>query len=151
MVYQQLIIFKLSILQMDKLQDSFDGTFSDNIRAPAYKNQFTTKKHKMVINVSGILILIQTHNMQQLSMLPKRTNGTCKQTQSKTLLSIFVGLIIMLNQNCSLVCNPIKKSTIFQVFHIVIKEWQFSHVKIILEMLSCSSANVSQESMTSFP
>ena len=49
---------------MEKLEDSFDGTFSDNIRTPAYKNQFTTKKHKMVINVCGIAILIQTPNMQ---------------------------------------------------------------------------------------
>lgn len=38
---------------MQKLEDSFDGTFTDNIRSSSYKNQFNNKKNKMVINVSG--------------------------------------------------------------------------------------------------
>lgn len=38
---------------MQKLEDSFDGTFQENIRGAAYKNQFSSKKHKMIINVSG--------------------------------------------------------------------------------------------------
>jgi hypothetical protein len=49
---------------MQKLEDSFDGTFSDNIRSAAYKNQFGTKKHKMIINVSGKGFPMQKRNTQ---------------------------------------------------------------------------------------
>lgn len=38
---------------MQKLEDSFDGSFQENIRSAAYKTQFSSKKHKMIINVSG--------------------------------------------------------------------------------------------------
>ncbi len=40
---------------MQKIDESFDGTFTDNIKSNAYKSQFTNKKHKVVINVSGIV------------------------------------------------------------------------------------------------
>lgn len=35
------------------MDDSFDGTFTDNIKSNAYKAQFTNKKGKVIINVSG--------------------------------------------------------------------------------------------------
>jgi hypothetical protein len=38
---------------MDQQEDSFDGTFTDNIKSPAYKNQFSSKKGRVVMNVSG--------------------------------------------------------------------------------------------------
>ena len=38
---------------MQKQEESFDGTFTDNIRSAAYKNQFNNKKNKIAINVSG--------------------------------------------------------------------------------------------------
>lgn len=62
---------------MQKIDDSFDGTFTDNIKSNAYKSQFTNKKHKIVINVSGIAFSLsfQKHNMPLLNMLPKRING----------------------------------------------------------------------------
>ena len=49
---------------MDKQEDSFDGTFQDNIRSPAYKAQMGTKKNKLVINVSGIFEVMQIHSTQ---------------------------------------------------------------------------------------
>jgi tubulin polyglutamylase TTLL6/13 len=38
---------------MEKQEESFDGSFTDNIRSPGYKAQWANKKHKLVINVSG--------------------------------------------------------------------------------------------------
>ena len=38
---------------MQKTEESFDGTFTDNIRSATYKNQYANKKHKMIINVAG--------------------------------------------------------------------------------------------------
>ena len=65
---------------MDKQEESFDGSFSDNIRSAAYKNQFSTKKHKMVINVAGTLQLTQKPSTPWSSTSPRRTGGTCRQT-----------------------------------------------------------------------
>jgi len=47
---------------MDKLEDSFDGSFSDNIRSAAYKSQLGNKKHKLVINVACTLLAMQKPN-----------------------------------------------------------------------------------------
>ena len=38
---------------MEQVEDSFDGTFGDNIRSPAYKATHNPKKNKIVINVGG--------------------------------------------------------------------------------------------------
>ena len=48
---------------MQKLEESFDGTFTDNIRSGAYKSQSNTKKHKMVVNVSGNSLPLQRPRM----------------------------------------------------------------------------------------
>lgn len=37
---------------MQKIDDSFDGTFNENIRSNTYKTQNATKKNKLVINVN---------------------------------------------------------------------------------------------------
>lgn len=49
---------------MQKIDDSFDGTFTDNIKSNAYKSQFANKRNTIVINVSGNNIFIQKLNMQ---------------------------------------------------------------------------------------
>lgn len=49
---------------MDKQEDSFDGTFQDNIRSPAYKAQMASKKNKVIINVSGTCEAMQTRSTQ---------------------------------------------------------------------------------------
>lgn len=36
------------------MDDSFDGTFNDNIKSNAYKSQFSNKRNAIIINVSGI-------------------------------------------------------------------------------------------------
>lgn len=38
---------------MQKIDESFDGTFTENIKSNAYKSQFANKKNNIVINVSG--------------------------------------------------------------------------------------------------
>jgi hypothetical protein len=73
------------------LEESFDGTFADNIKSTNYKSQFATKKHKIVINVSGTVYFIQKPNMQSLNMLLKRTNGSSIQTPSPLSTSTFAG------------------------------------------------------------
>lgn len=39
---------------MNKLDESFDGTFTDNIKSNAYKAQFANKKNTVNINVVGM-------------------------------------------------------------------------------------------------
>lgn len=41
---------------MQKIDESFDGTFSENIKSNAYKSQFSNKKNSIVVNVSGITL-----------------------------------------------------------------------------------------------
>jgi len=44
---------------MQKIDESFDGTFTENIKSNAYKAQFNNKKNIIIINVScNIHILI---------------------------------------------------------------------------------------------
>ena len=49
---------------MQKTEDSFDGTFHENIRSAVYKNQFSTKKNKIIINVNGSSSIIKKLSMQ---------------------------------------------------------------------------------------
>lgn len=41
---------------MDKLEESFDGTFTENIRSQAYKSQASSRKNRLVVNVAGTYI-----------------------------------------------------------------------------------------------
>jgi hypothetical protein len=100
---------------MDREEDSFDGSFPDNIRSPAYKAQWGNKKHKLVINVSGTPLLIQTPNMQSLNMFQKRTSGSCRLIPSPTSILTSAGLIITSSQIFSQECSRIRRSTTFQV------------------------------------
>ena len=100
---------------MDKQENSFDGTFQDNIRSPAYKAQMGGKKNKLVINVSGIFEVMQIHSTQWLSMWPKRINGFFKLTHSPISTSISAGLITMSSPISLPACNPTRKSTTSQV------------------------------------
>lgn len=43
---------------MQKIDDSFDGTFTDNIKSNSYKAQFANKKNTVNINVVCIIILL---------------------------------------------------------------------------------------------
>jgi hypothetical protein len=44
---------------MQKIDESFDGTFTENVKSNAYKAQFNNKKNTIIINVScNIYILI---------------------------------------------------------------------------------------------
>lgn len=100
---------------MERQEDSFDGSFPDNIRSPAYKAQWANKKNKLVINVSGIIALIQTRSTQWSSTSPKRTNGSFKLTPSPTSTSTSAGLIITSSPISSPACSPTRRSTTFQV------------------------------------
>lgn len=96
---------------MDKLEESFDGSFSDNIRSAAYKNQFTSKKHKMVINVACIPTLTQKLSTQWSSTWLRRTDGTCRPTRSNLWTLTSVGLTITWSRNCSHGCRATRRST----------------------------------------
>jgi hypothetical protein len=62
---------------MQKIDDSFDGTFTENIKSNAYKSQFANKKNTIVVNVSGMpFFLSQKLNTLSLNMSLKRTAGT---------------------------------------------------------------------------
>ena len=100
---------------MQKVEDSFDGTFQENIRSAIYKNQFSTKKNKMIINVNGILSTIKKLSTQWSNTSPKRTNGSCRLNRYTISTLTSVGLTLMSSLNCSLACNPIKKSITSQV------------------------------------
>lgn len=66
---------------MDQQEDSFDGTFTDNIKSPAYKNQFSSKKGRVVMNVSGKAWATQRRSTQWLSTWDARTSGICRQSR----------------------------------------------------------------------
>lgn len=67
---------------MQKIDDSFDGTFTDNIKSNAYKTQFANKRNTIVINVSGNSLLTQKPNMLLSNMLPKKISLISSLTQS---------------------------------------------------------------------
>ena len=100
---------------MNKQDDSFDGTFTDNIRSATYKNQFTSKKHKMIINVSCTHSVTKKLNMQSSNISQKNINGGCKLTPSSTSTSISAGQIITSKLTSSHACNLTKKSITTQV------------------------------------
>ena len=67
---------------MERQEDSFDGTFTDNIRSPAYKAHWASKKNKLVINVSGKASSMQTRSTRWSNTSPRRINGFCRPTPS---------------------------------------------------------------------
>ena len=69
---------------MEQVEDSFDGTFGDNIRSPAYKATHNPKKNKIVINVGGNYPERQIPSMQWSSTWPRRTSGSCRRSPPTT-------------------------------------------------------------------
>jgi hypothetical protein len=49
---------------MQKLEDSFDGTFNENIRSNTYKAQNANKKNKVIINVNCKTFLINRNSIR---------------------------------------------------------------------------------------
>lgn len=69
---------------MEQLEDSFDGTFPDNIRSPAYKATHNPKKNRIVLNVAGTPRPTQTLSTPWSSTSLKKTSGSSRRNQSTT-------------------------------------------------------------------
>lgn len=138
---------------MNKLDESFDGTFTDNIKSNVYKAQFANKKNTININVVGLSLLIYLETQYAVVKHVAKKNKWNMITEPVSNLNFDICWIDgIARQDLFTRMNQYQKINHFPGIPLkLFQEWEFCPEKITLEKISCSSEEDSQMNISSSP
>lgn len=114
---------------MQKLDESFDGTFTDNIRSNAYKAQFANRRNTVVINVSGIVFSITETQYAVVKHVAKKNKWNMIVDPVSALNFDICWVDGIARQDLFTRMTPYQKINHFPGIFLSIKAWEFCQEK----------------------
>lgn len=116
---------------MQKLEESFDGTFTDNIKSNAYKAQYANKKNTIVINVSGKTFFNTETQYAVVKHVAKKKKWNMILDPVAALNFDICWVDGIARQELFTRMNPYQKINHFPGIFYFIQEWAYCREKII--------------------